>query len=150
MKVVSSNICRMTFVAAAALALHSQASRADENGVSLWLPGQFGSLAAAPAVPGWSLGMVGYHTSVGASGNVAAARQIQIGQVPTTANVNLNASLGFGTNVLQVNTDNPFSSFGRALSNSAATGGIACGRLDSSQCSRRRPRRVDRRRRRLV
>ncbi|WP_375778756.1 transporter [Bradyrhizobium sp. ma5] len=37
--------------------------------------------------------MVAYHTSVDASGNVAAARQIQIGQVPASANVNLNANL---------------------------------------------------------
>jgi len=91
MKVTSSNICRMAF--AAAVVLHSQVAWADENGVSLWLPGQFGSLAATPVTPGWSLGLVGYHTSVGASGNVAAARQIQIGQVPATANVNLNANL---------------------------------------------------------
>jgi hypothetical protein len=93
MKVVFSNIFRVTFIAAATLALQSQAARADENGVSLWLPGFFGSLAAAPTVPGWSLGVVGYHTSVGASGNVAAARQIQIGKVPATANVDLNANL---------------------------------------------------------
>jgi len=72
-----------------ALSFHSQASWANENGVSLWLPGLFGSLAAAPAVPGRSLGTVAYHTSVDASGNVAAARQISIGQVPATANVNL-------------------------------------------------------------
>jgi hypothetical protein len=75
------------------LTLHCNASRADENGVSMWLPGQFGSLAAAPVVPGWSLGMVAYHTSVSASGNVAAERQISIGQVPINANVNLNANL---------------------------------------------------------
>jgi hypothetical protein len=93
MKIASSNIFRIGLVAAATLALQSQASRADENGVSLWLPGQFGSLAAAPAVPGWSLGVVGYHTTVGASGNVAAARQISIGQVPATAKVDLNANL---------------------------------------------------------
>ena len=72
---------------------YSQAAHADENGVSLWVPGLFGSLAAAPAVPGWSLGTVAYHTSVSASGNVAAARQISIGQVPATATVNLNANL---------------------------------------------------------
>jgi len=93
MKMASSNICRISFAAAAALVLQSEAARADENGVSLWLPGQFGSLAAAPAVPGWSLGTIAYHTSVEASGNVAAARQISIGQVPATANVNLNANL---------------------------------------------------------
>ncbi|WP_436213488.1 SphA family protein [Bradyrhizobium sp. LjRoot220] len=93
MTIAASNICRMTLIAAATLALQSQAARADENGVSLWLPGFFGSLAAVPVTPGWSLGTVAYHTSVGASGNVAAARQIQIGQVPATANVSLNATL---------------------------------------------------------
>jgi hypothetical protein len=41
---------------------------ADEGGVSVWLPGQFGSLAAAPGEPGWSLPMVYYHPSAGASG----------------------------------------------------------------------------------
>lgn len=86
-------IFRLLFAAASVLALDLQASRADESGLSLWLPGQFGSFAAAPAQPGWSLGIVGYHTSVEATGNVAAARQIQIGQVPASANVNLNATL---------------------------------------------------------
>ena len=48
-------------------------ARADENGVSFWLPGLFGSLAAVPVTPGFSLGSVYYHTSIGASGNVAAS-----------------------------------------------------------------------------
>ena len=74
LKTASSNTFRMVAAAAAALALSPQISRADENAVSLWLPGQFGSLAAAPQVPGWSLGVVAYHTSVDASGNVAAER----------------------------------------------------------------------------
>ena len=131
MKVASSNICRMTFVAAATLALHSQAARADENGVSLWLPGQFGSLAAAPAVPGWSLGVVGYHTSVGASGNVAAARQIQIGQVPATANVNLNANLNARGDLVFLS---PTYTFGTpVLGGQLAVGVIgAFGKLDTS------------------
>jgi len=30
-------------------------SHADETGVSFWLPGLFGSLAAVPQQPGWSL-----------------------------------------------------------------------------------------------
>lgn len=102
MKIASSDIFRMAFAAAATLALQSQDSRADENGVSLWLPGQFGSLAAAPAVPGWSLGVVGYHTSVEASGNVAAARQVSIGQVPRTASVNLNANLDASGNLMLI------------------------------------------------
>jgi hypothetical protein len=33
----------------------STIAAADEGGVSVWLPGFFGSLAAAPLQPGWSL-----------------------------------------------------------------------------------------------
>ena len=66
---------------------------ADEGGVGFWLPGLFGSLAAAPQVPGWSLGMIYIHDSVSASSNVATARAITIGQFSPTLNQNLNASL---------------------------------------------------------
>jgi hypothetical protein len=33
---------------------------ADEGGVSVWLPGFFGSLAAAPLQPGWSVQTIDY------------------------------------------------------------------------------------------
>jgi len=66
---------------------------ADEGGVSFWLPGTFGSLAAAPQQPGWSFAGIYYHTSVSASGNVAAAREVTIGRLNPTVNVNLNANL---------------------------------------------------------
>jgi hypothetical protein len=80
-------------VTTAALLLCPEISRADESGISFWLPGQFGSLAATPVTPGWSLGSVYYHTSVGASGNAAAAREIQVGRIPANVNVNLNLNL---------------------------------------------------------
>ena len=82
-------------IGAAVLTLGSLSgpARADENGYSFWLPGQFGSLAAAPGVPGWAMAEVYYHTSVSASGAVAAARQIQVGRFPANVNVSLNASL---------------------------------------------------------
>jgi hypothetical protein len=67
--------------------------RADEGGVSFWLPGTFGSLAAAPQVPGLSMAEVYYHTTVSAFGAVAAAREIAIGRFTPTVNVSLNASL---------------------------------------------------------
>ncbi len=47
-----------------AIVLVSSFSYADEGGASVWLPGQFGSLAATPAAPGWSLPLVYYHSSV--------------------------------------------------------------------------------------
>jgi hypothetical protein len=66
---------------------------ADESGVSFWLPGTFGSLAAVPSTPGWAVASVYYHTTVNAGADVAAAREVQIGRFNPTLNVSLNASL---------------------------------------------------------
>ena len=63
-----------TLITIGAVVTVPRISIADEGGISFWLPGQFGSLAAVPGVPGWSLGLVNYYTSVSASGAVAAAR----------------------------------------------------------------------------
>lgn len=78
-------------------------SHADEGGVSYWLPGRFGSLAAVPSVPGWSMAAVYYHTSVEASGAVAAARQIQVGRIPANLAVNLNANLSAQGDLILLN-----------------------------------------------
>jgi hypothetical protein len=78
---------------AASLGLPFQIAHADESVISFWVPGLFGSLAAVPQTPGWSLGTVYYHTSVAASGSAAAAREIQIGRFSPTVNVNLNVNL---------------------------------------------------------
>src|ERR1700693_2701369 len=80
------------FCTAASL-LICQGTRADEGGVSFWLPGQFGSLAAVPQQPGWSFADLYYHTSVSAGGDVAAAREFTLGAFARTANVSLNANL---------------------------------------------------------
>src|SRR5262245_31975228 len=66
---------------------------ADEGGVSLWIPGFFGSLAAAPLQPGWTLQTNYYHTSVSAGGDVSRAREITIGKIPVTLNANLSATV---------------------------------------------------------
>jgi hypothetical protein len=55
---------------------------ADEGGVSFWIPGFFGSLAAVPQQPGWSLANIFYNTNVKAGGDVALAREFEIGNVP--------------------------------------------------------------------
>ena len=78
---------------AAALALVSQASLADEGGVSFWLPGLFGSLAAVPQQPGWTLTSVYYHTSVSAGADVARAREFEIGKIPVNLTANVSAKL---------------------------------------------------------
>jgi len=66
---------------------------ADEGGVSFWLPGFFGSLAAAPQQPGWSLTSIYYHTSVSAGADVARAREFETGRIPVNLTANVNASL---------------------------------------------------------
>jgi hypothetical protein len=66
---------------------------ADEGGVSFWLPGLFGSLAAVPQQPGWSVASIYYHTTVSAGNDVALAREISIGRIPANLTANLNATL---------------------------------------------------------
>jgi hypothetical protein len=68
---------------------------ADEGGVSFWIPGFFGSLAAAPQQPGWSLTNIAYQTSVSAGGDVAIARERELGNIPVNLSLstNLTASL---------------------------------------------------------
>src|SRR5215813_948994 len=88
-------------VVAALLSLPTQMARADEGGVSFWVPGFFGSLAAVPAqTPGWSMTSMYYHTSVSAGGDVARAREITIGGFPAnltaTVNANVKANVDLG------------------------------------------------------
>ena len=78
---------------AVALACFASAAKADEGGVSFWLPGFFGSLAAAPQQPGWALKSVYYHTSVSAGADVARAREFKIGRIPVNLNANVSANL---------------------------------------------------------
>jgi hypothetical protein len=66
---------------------------ADEDGVSFWIPGFFGSLAAAPQQPGWALTSILYNTNVSASGNAAVAREITIGKFNPTINISVNANV---------------------------------------------------------
>jgi hypothetical protein len=88
--------CRVAtaFFVFIAIAGSASISFADEDGVSFWIPGFFGSLAAVPQQPGWSLTSIYYHTDVSASGNAAVAREITIGQLPPTT-----VSVGASANV---------------------------------------------------
>jgi hypothetical protein len=45
-------------------------AHADSGGVSFWLPGTFGSLAAAPVTPGWSWASIYLHLKQSAGGGV--------------------------------------------------------------------------------
>ena len=66
---------------------------ADEGGVSFWVPGFFGSLAAAPQVPGFSFTNILYYSQVSAGGNVAFAKQVPLGNINVNFNGNLNANV---------------------------------------------------------
>src|ERR1700741_4399265 len=87
-------------VVAALLAFPAQIARADEGGVSFWIPGFFGSLAAVPEQPGFSVTEVYYHTSVSAGADVARAREFELGRIPAnlnaTVSANVNANVDFG------------------------------------------------------
>jgi len=82
------------------LALSPDIARADESGISFWIPGFFGSLAATPSTPGWSMTSIYFHDQVSAGGNVARAREFQIGNIPAnltaTVNARVNATLDLG------------------------------------------------------
>src|SRR5712691_6180359 len=83
-------------VLAPAITFFSNCAQADENGISFWVPGFFGSLAATPQQPGWSLATIYYHTSVSAGADVARAREFTLGRVP--ANLTVNANLNLSVN----------------------------------------------------
>lgn len=68
-------------------------SLADEGGVSFWIPGFFGSLAATPQQPGFSFANLYYHTSVQAGADVAFARQVVRGNISANFNGSLDARL---------------------------------------------------------
>jgi len=82
-------------VFAPAIMFFSPCALADENGISFWVPGFFGSLAATPQQAGWSLATIYYHTSVSAGADVARSREFTLGRVPgnVTLNANLNLNL---------------------------------------------------------
>ena len=65
--------CRCESIVAALVALcfvagSSDRAKADAGGLSFWLPGTFGSLAAAPGVPGWAYSSIYLHVQTGAQG----------------------------------------------------------------------------------
>lgn len=82
-----------TALAAAGFAALPGVAMADEGGISFWMPGFFGSLAAAPQQPGFSLATLYYHTSVSAGADVSAARQVSRGNITANLSANLTGSL---------------------------------------------------------
>jgi hypothetical protein len=73
--------------------LFSQAAVADETGVSFWVPGTFGSLAAVPQQPGWSLATINYHDNVSGGADVALAHDFRIGNIPVNFSGNVSGGV---------------------------------------------------------
>jgi len=74
-------------ISLAVVALALGLASADEGGVSFWIPGTFGSLAAVPQQqPGWAVTSIYYHTSVSAGGDVA------LGRVPANLTATMNSN----------------------------------------------------------
>ena len=75
---------------------------ADEAGVSFWLQGQYGSFAAVPSNPGWSLESTFYHAKAAASAGVSFARGggFQAGMKSPTDFVMVTPTYVFATPVL--------------------------------------------------
>jgi hypothetical protein len=94
-QIMSCSIIRNCILFFGALCGASTTASADEGGVSFWVPGFFGSLAAAPQQPGWSLTTMAYQTSVSADAGVAIARERTLSKIPVNLNLsaNLTASL---------------------------------------------------------
>lgn len=76
-----------------AIFLTPKVANADQGGISFWLPGAFGSLAATPLQPGWAMGAIYIHSDVRAGGDVAASRTIRFPNRTTNLTVNLDAEL---------------------------------------------------------
>src|SRR5215468_10874873 len=86
-------IAAIAVLALATILSAPRVALADEGGVSFWLPGFFGSLAAAPQQPGWSLTSIYYHTSVSAGADIARAREFDTGRIAVNLTANVSASL---------------------------------------------------------
>ena len=97
-------------VLVAAITPFSRLALADEGGVSFWLPGLFGSLAAVPQQPGWSFAAINYYTSVSAGGTVAAAREVTIGRFNPSVKADLDVNLHADADLVLLNPSYVFAS----------------------------------------
>ena len=112
-RTVAGGVLHNAAVAASALLLGlagAPGAQADEGGVSFWVPGFFGSLAAAPVQPGWSVTTIYYHSSVDAGGDVAFARQVARGNLKANFTGNLQAALKGDADLVFVSPSYTFAS----------------------------------------
>ena len=87
-------------MALAALVAGAVGAEADEAGISFWVPGTYGALAAAPLPQGFSLAEVYYHSPVKAGADVATAIQISRAGVMAKLPATLDFHLGVQTDLM--------------------------------------------------
>jgi hypothetical protein len=80
-------------LAVRAAACQSNLARADEGGVSFWIPGIMGSLSAVPPQPGFAFANIFYHAAPTGGADVAFARQVTRGGLTVNFAGNLNVNL---------------------------------------------------------
>src|SRR6185437_16487367 len=68
-------ISALSIIVALIIMTSAPAVRADESGVSFWLPGQYASMAAVPASPGFTLTTTFYYYQGHAGGSDTLARE---------------------------------------------------------------------------
>jgi hypothetical protein len=87
------NALRGTALAVLVATCASDLARADEGGVSFWVPGIMGSLSAAPPQPGFAFANIYYHAVPNGGADIAFARQVTRGNIAVNFTGNLNLSL---------------------------------------------------------
>lgn len=84
------------------LVLGHQAAVADESGVSIWLPGTYGSFAAVPVQPGFQWSTTYYHATATSSSRAEFEEggRVETGLKPSPNLIQLSPSYAFATPVL--------------------------------------------------
>jgi hypothetical protein len=124
-----------SYVVAAFVAIASgltpRSALADEGGVSFWLPGIYGSLAATPVTPGWFYNSFYYRWSGNAGADVATAREFEIGRLNPTLTLSASASLRANVDMYWINPGYAFET--PVLGGQAAIGmGMPIGQVQAS------------------
>src|SRR5262249_45824124 len=87
-------LLRTLVLAFAAFAGGATVVSADESGISFWVPGTYGPLAAAPLPQGFSIAEIYYHSPIKGGGDIAIARQIPVAGVTTKVSATLDIHIG--------------------------------------------------------
>ena len=112
---MTGHLWKATLATALAMAsFTAQPALADAGGVSFWLPGIFGSLAAVPVAPGWAYSTIYIHLNEKAGGG---QNFVTSGGIPGSVTAGLNAHADV-LGPLRSSSARPFMSASPAISSS--------------------------------